>query len=467
MKPKEKIKNAAVRIKDRFISGAKKVAPFFDKKILGLRLWVYLAVLVVAATTVGVVFVAHKDVSSTTVSETNVKTVRVMAVTPAGSDVLLSYVGTVEPEEIQNATYAGISKVEKIYVSEGDRVQKGDLLATVDSETAQSNLRSAETALNTAQAARQRAQIACDNTAANLARARQYEATEQTYEDAEAALAAATAERDALSASDPGYAAAQQKVDEKQAARDQALSDYNAIRVQKQAMDNIAQNNGFTDAVDYYEYELRLAQSTLDEANASYANAQSGYDSAAKALDDCLIRSELDGYVIMVYTKEGDICTPLAPIVVVGSEKTVVSVGTSATDIKDVKKGQTCDIDLNGQPLSGTIAYINMLPDSQSRTYETHITLPDSDTHYLIGDLASVKIHIGSKTGIWLPLSVILNDGQDYVFVVEAGRAMKKYIKITSISNDMVMVTGLDGGGYVVIEGMKSLKAGNSVKVIE
>jgi hypothetical protein len=31
----------------------------------------------------------------------------------------------------------------------------------------------------------------------------------------------------------------------------------------------------------------------------------------------------------------------------------------------------------------------------------------------------------------------------------------------------MVMVTGLEDGGQVVTEGMKSLKAGNSVNIIE
>jgi multidrug efflux pump subunit AcrA (membrane-fusion protein) len=405
-KAKEKIKRIYGRIKEGIKPGAKKIYALLDKKFLGLRLWMYLSAIVIAITAISVIFVSQKNVSSNTETQTNTKTVRVMTVTPVGSDVLLSYVGTVEPEETQNATYAGISKVEKIYVSEGDSVKQGDLLATVDSETAQTNLRSAETTLTSAQAALERAQIAYDNTAANLERAREYENIEQTYENAQAELEEAQAERDALSPTDPGYAAAQQKVDEKQAARDAALDDYNDIRVQKQAMDTIAQNNGFTDAVDYYEYELRLAQSTLDEANATYENAQSNYDSAAKALDDCYIRSELDGYVITIYTKEGEVCTPLSPIVVVGSDATIVSIGASATDIKDIKEGQQCDITLNDQELSGTINYINILPDSESRTYEVHITLPASDTNYLIGDLASVKIHIRAQTGIWLPISI-------------------------------------------------------------
>jgi multidrug efflux pump subunit AcrA (membrane-fusion protein) len=309
---KEKIKRIHSRIKEGIKPGAKKISALLDKKIFGLRLWIYLSVIVVAATATGIVFISQKDVSSNTATQTNTKTVRVMAVTPAGSDVLLSYVATLEPEEMQNATYAGESEVEKIYVSEGEHLRQGDLHAVFDSESAQANLRSAETTLNSAQSARERAQITYDNMAANLARAREYETIAQTYENAEAELEEATAERDALSPADPGYAAAQQKVDEKQAARDEALSDYNDIRVQKQAMDTIAQNNGFTNAVDYYEYELRLAQSTLDEANATYENAQANYDSSAEALNDCYIRSELDGYVIMIYTKEGEVCTPLS-----------------------------------------------------------------------------------------------------------------------------------------------------------
>lgn len=465
---KEAIKERIGQLKNQIKIGAKNISAFLDKKIFGIRLWMYLTAIVALMTALSVFFVSQNNVSSNTqTEEANTKTVRVAAFSPIGSDVILNYVGTIQPEETQNATYAGISKVNKIYVSEGDKVTKGDLLATVDSENAETALRSAETALTSTQAACERAQIAYDNAASNLERAKSYETIQQTYENAETELTAAETELDALSPTDPGYASAQQKVEEKQTARDEALSAYNEIRLQKEAMDRIAENNGFTDAVGYYEYEVRLAQSTLDETNSAYANAQSDYDSAAKALEDCYIRSELDGYVIKIYTKAGEIATPLNPIVIVGSDSTVVSVGVSASDVKDVKESQQCDIILNEQQLSGTINYINLVPDTQSRTYEVHVTLPASDTNYLIGDLASVKIHIGAKTGIWLPISVILNDGDDYVFVVEDGRAVKKYVRITNISNDMVMVTGLDAGGYVVIEGMKSLKAGNSVNIIE
>ena len=178
-------------------------------------------------------------------------------------------------------------------------------------------------------------------------------------------------------------------------------------------------------------------------------------------------RQELDGYVITVLLNEGETCTPINPIMVIGSGSTVVTVGISQTDIKEIAIGQTCDIILNGNTLNGSVKSIGQIPDTSSRTYEVQVTLPDLSEGYFIGELATVKIHIGERTGIWLPINIIMNDGEDYVFVVEDEHAVKKYIKITDISNDMVLVSGLDEGGYVVIEGMKNLKSGNLVKVIE
>ena len=47
--------------------------------------------------------------------------------------------------------------------------------------------------------------------------------------------------------------------------------------------------------------------------------------------------------------------------------------------------------------------------------------------------------------------------------MVENQRAKRQNVVIKEISNDMVMVTGIDAGGLVISEGMKLVKTGSLV----
>lgn len=62
-----------------------------------------------------------------------------------------------------------------------------------------------------------------------------------------------------------------------------------------------------------------------------------------------------------------------------------------------------------------------------------------------------------------IPISSILNDGEDYVYVVENGRAVRKNITLGDAHEDKVSVEGLKAGDKLVIEGMKEIKAGYRV----
>ena len=141
--------------------------------------------------------------------------------------------------------------------------------------------------------------------------------------------------------------------------------------------------------------------------------------------------------------------------------------GVSATDMHSLALGQTCTITFAGEDLKGEITDISRLPDAESRTYETTVSVPVDGETFLIGEIVSIRIEIGQKTGIWIPISVILNDGEDYVFLVDNGRAVKKTVRITDVANDMACVTGLEAGGYLVVDGMKALRSGSLISVVE
>ena len=211
---------------------------------------------------------------------------------------------------------------------------------------------------------------------------------------------------------------------------------------------------------------MNTAKFAYESTCATYEASEAAYEAAVKAVDSCVYRAEINGNVVMVIGEEGGIATPIAPVVVVGSNEVIAQFGISQTDIKDVEKGMDAMVVVGDDTFTGTVKNVSLMPDETSRTYTTDVVISSPNEKFHLGELATVKIEIGERTGIWLPISVVMNDGEDYVFTVENSRVVRKNVVITDISNDMVRVTGLENSTNIISEGMKTVKSGNLVNVI-
>ena len=69
--------------------------------------------------------------------------------------------------------------------------------------------------------------------------------------------------------------------------------------------------------------------------------------------------------------------------------------------------------------------------------------------------------------GIWIPVACVLNDGEDYVYVVKEDRAVRKNIILGSVSGSQVVADGLAEGESLVVQGMKNLDNGSAVTLVE
>ncbi len=225
----------------------------------------------------------------------------------------------------------------------------------------------------------------------------------------------------------------------------------------------IAMGSGSMDASTALR-ELEAAQTVYDEAQTAYDEALSNYQQAQEALDRYTLRSSQDGYVVMVVSTEGSTASPIAPVVVVGSERSVVAFGISQNDARLVKKGMAVSVTIDGSEMEGYVLSVSTMPDETSRTYETQVYIDVPWEDVMLGETASVSINVGERSGVWLPISVILNDGEDYVFVVVDGRAQRRNVTIEDLSNDYVLVSGLAEGDQVVTEGMSLIRAGSLVE---
>lgn len=111
------------------------------------------------------------------------------------------------------------------------------------------------------------------------------------------------------------------------------------------------------------------------------------------------------------------------------------------------------------------VSNIAEAPDTATRTYTAEITVRNKV--FRLGSIAKVSIGLGDQSGVWIPMSIVLSDGENYIFVVKADRAYKRIIEIEKISGDKVMVKGVETGELIVASGMKNLDDGAKVKAEE
>jgi RND family efflux transporter MFP subunit len=197
--------------------------------------------------------------------------------------------------------------------------------------------------------------------------------------------------------------------------------------------------------------------------NEAVDNARDSVEEAQEAVDKCTLKARADGYVVDIEVSEGSVSTPIVPAVVLASNDVVVNFGVSQGDITTLSAGMPVSITIEGQEFVGSIKDIDIMPDESTRTYSTNVTIDVADPDVYLGELATVRIGIGERRGIWLPIAVVLNDGNDYVYVAEDGRAKRKYISIEEVSDDMVLVSGTDAGDLIITEGMKLIRTGSAV----
>lgn len=378
----------------------------------------------------------------------------------------VKYVGILQPEKMVQKTFDNLADIEKIYVEEGDKVKVGQLLAKQDTtdlearkEEAAINVDSAkadeEAAYQSMRADKATYDDAVANQSADLANLKQtrddaYDqmlADEQTLEDTQAAYDAGTATQAQLTTAQQNY--------------NQSVIAYNAADQEYQA----AVDNGTTTEVQIADANYQASLAQYESAQSQTELAQAQYDNIDEQITNSYLYSNIDGYVLLLNAEEGETANPLIPVMVLGTSETVVTIGLSQDNVRKVESGMEASVKVGDLSFDGEVLDISRIPDSSSRTYETNIAFPEDLLNFFIGESAVVNIDVGKTQGIWIPIRVIQNDGEDYVYVVKDERVKKKIIVTTFIDNDYVLVDGLQAGDQLIIEGMKSVKPGNLVEV--
>ncbi|HHB90068.1 MAG TPA: HlyD family efflux transporter periplasmic adaptor subunit [Anaerolineae bacterium] len=417
----------------------------------------------------------------------------------------VSSTGVIEPAQEVKLSFKGTGKVADILVDIGDPVKKGQILARLEDDELQLQLKQAQANLKMAEANLAKAKTPPDDSDIAAARAQ-----------LESARAQADAARAAYQAMLAGPTPAQRKVAEAQlkraeAALKHAQEAYNeiadqpnagmlpqAIQLQQATIDyEVAKANLEVTLAPPTESEKAQALAQIAAADAAVAQAESalarllngpsqadlavletqveqaqiGVESAELALKNAQLISPIDGVVGVINIRANEFPNPALPAMIIADpEGFHIKLNVDELDIGQIEVGQTALITvdaLNDAQLTGVVSRIAPVANTTPvgggaiTTYEVIINLDPTDQPLRSGMTATVAIITAqAENVIVIPNRVIRLDEttrQPYVEKIIDGVPTRVDI-VLGLRNEQFseVVSGLEEGDQLAVRRVDS-----------
>jgi RND family efflux transporter MFP subunit len=358
---------------------------------IGLRLGSFIVTAVIATAVIGLSSCSSEQTAKPPSPET-VRNIFVLAVHQASVPDLLQAVGTVHAAQSSSLASQMMGNIVEIRAHEGDRVQRGQVLAVIDDSQPRAALDRA--------------------TAADLS------AQQQLVEaDSDLALAESTLKR-------------YQNLYERKSVSPQ---EFDEVKARQQA--TVARR---------------------DMARAGQAQAQATIIQARTSLDYTRIRAPFDGVVTEKKADPGTLASPGMPIFTVEDVRRYrLEATVNESDLRYVRTGEQVSVAidaLDNAGLKGKVVQIVPAADAASRTFLVKIDLP-TDPRLRSGLFGRAQFSRGEREALLIPRAAVVERGQlQGVFVLDQNRiANLRYITLGKPSGAAIEVlAGLQDGERLV-----------------
>jgi len=186
------------------------------------------------------------------------------------------------------------------------------------------------------------------------------------------------------------------------------------------------------------------------EADKQLAQQRNLQSSAGLALDDHLIRSQLDGIVYRVEREAGEMVSSQQPFGIVGSaEEFEIDMMVDESDIAAVRIGMAVIISLDayaGRTFSAKVTRIHPQKDERTQTFQVSACFDSPPEALYSGLSGEANIIISEREGVMhIPLDLLVNDStvntEDGARSIETGiRTMERVEILSGIDTSTVLI---------------------------
>lgn len=227
---------------------------------------------------------------------------------------------------------------------------------------------------------------------------------------------------------------------------------------------------------DFERYEELFAVGGISRQQLDQARTQLEVaETALKNLEEnTTLVSPVSGVVTARNYDPGDVAMQLPILTIENINPVKVMVNVSETYWSRVVKGMPVEVQadaLGSETFSGKVSIIYPTIDPVSHTFPVEITVPNADLRLRPGMFARVKMNFGTRERPLLSDKAVLKQvgsNDRYVFVVKDGVAFYTLVQLGVRINDKYeIVSGLNDGDRVIVEGNRGLIDGTEVEVVE
>jgi RND family efflux transporter MFP subunit len=338
-------------------------------------------------------------------------TVKVVAVKRGDISVPISATGTIFPEHESKIGPKISGTIEKVFVDEGDKVNKGQILVQLDQENLLIAVRQGQAAVRVAEAQLKEAEVKVGNL---------------------------RKERERLANLFKKNVISQQKYDDIDTAYSMALTGVEVIRAQiLSCRENLAM--------------------------------------AEQKLRDTVIIAPFSGLIVKRFINQGEYVSTMPPsplFLIINIDKVKTEIGLPEVHLARINIGNPVEIAVDTYPgitFKGKISMINPMVDPVSRAFKVKVEIPNKDHRLKSGMFARVKIYpkIHRNTLIVPFKSVMRREGNTVVFVIDGNTVRLKAVT-PGINNEreIEVIDGLKEGEEVVVEGHYGMADKTKVRVV-
>jgi RND family efflux transporter MFP subunit len=214
------------------------------------------------------------------------------------------------------------------------------------------------------------------------------------------------------------------------------------------------------------------------ETKTNYESTQNSVNQIRTQLSKTVIKAPFSGTIDQVIADEGQVVSPGQNQIfrLVNLSEMYVTAEVPETYLGKINKGSEVIIALNsiGKEFKGKIEQVSDFINPNNRSFKVRVAVPNNNGLIKPNLIATVKLNdYTAENAIAIPQNILQENakGESIAYVVETesdttGVAKRKVVKTgLSYGNKIEVTEGLENGQLIIVEGARSIREGQEVKI--
>lgn len=357
-----------------------------------------------------------------------------------------TFTGTTKVSEETSVTAEMAGKIQSINVELGDHVSEGQVLLSIDGKDVNNNIKTAQAALELAQA------NYANTTGGSI------ESQQNTLDNA-------------VKVAQMSYDEAKRNYDIYKSLYDTGAISEDQFKKIELSLDQASQQ--LETAQKSYNTTTGQSIPELKELAAKQLEqAKTAYEVATAARDKLVLKSPVSGTITTKNFNEGEMISQQQPAFIISSQDVLqIDLKVTQADIGKFKQGDTVDVAIEGENVEGTIKYVPAVIDKNTSLYTVEVIIDNSGNKFREGLSVEVSVSIEKESNaITIPKKAVFEeDGEEYVYIVSPDNiAIKTSVETGIVTDKTIEIkSGVGTSDTVIIGGLNTITDGTKIFPVE